>query len=88
MAVATYGSVPYVYAMAMTRTTVYLPDDLKLRVRRAAQQRGVSQARFIRDSLERSAADARPRPRGGFITATAPEPIDWNTNDHLAGFGA
>ena len=72
--------------MAMTKTTVYLPDDLKSRVRQAAELRGVSEAQFIRDSLERSATDVRPLPRFGLFRS-AGEPVDWNSNDHLEGFG-
>ena len=72
--------------MAMTKTTVYLPDDLKSRVRQAAERRGVSEAQFIRDSLEKSATDVRPMPTFGLFRGTG-ESIDWNSNDHLEGFG-
>jgi hypothetical protein len=78
--------VPYDYRMAMTKTTVYLPDELKARLRRAAEQRGVSEARFIRESLEGAVDAVRPRPRGGFIVDST-EPIDWTSDEHLTGFG-
>lgn len=70
----------------MTKTTVYLPDELRVRMRLAAEARGVSEAQFIRDSLQHSVELVRPRPRGGLVTAPAP-PIDWDSNEHLAGFG-
>jgi Arc/MetJ-type ribon-helix-helix transcriptional regulator len=35
----------------MEKTTVYLPDELKAAVRRTAQQRGVSEAEVIRESI-------------------------------------
>jgi hypothetical protein len=35
----------------MEKTTVYLPDDLKAAVKRAAAQQGVSEAEVIRASI-------------------------------------
>ena len=38
----------------MKRTTVMIPDDLKIRAARRAHSLGVSLGEFIRDSLERN----------------------------------
>ncbi|MCC7128305.1 MAG: antitoxin [Microbacteriaceae bacterium] len=70
----------------MTKTTVYLPEELRSRMRRAAEQVGISEAQFIRDALQRSVDEVRPRPRGGLISAST-SAVNWESNDHLAGFG-
>lgn len=36
----------------MTRTTIMLPEDLKLRVRERARERGIPFAEFVRRALE------------------------------------
>jgi len=72
----------------MVKTTLYLPETVKAGIERLAHDGGMSEAQFIRDALERAVADARPRPRFGVIEGRLEgAPIDWNTNDHLAGFG-
>lgn len=71
----------------MVKTTLYLPESVKRGIERLAQERGVSEAEFIRDSLAKSIAHARPRPRGGIVALGGHKPIDWNSDDHLAGFG-
>ncbi|MDE3111561.1 MAG: ribbon-helix-helix protein, CopG family [Chloroflexota bacterium] len=43
----------------MEKTTVYLPKDLKKRLRAGARDRGVSEAQLIREGLE---AVLAPRP--------------------------
>lgn len=68
----------------MDKTTVYLPDELKAAVKRAARQRGVSEAQVIRESIRwRSAAP--PPPRGGLYAGS--EPIARRVDELLAGFG-
>lgn len=67
----------------MDKTTVYLPDELKAAVKRAARQRGVSEAQVIRESIRRSAA--LPPPRGGLYAGS--EPIARRVDELLAGFG-
>lgn len=48
----------------MRRTTVYLPDELKLALERAAVATGRSEADLIREGVEYVATRAdRPRPR-------------------------
>lgn len=53
----------------MTKTTVYLPDDLKQALERLAAETGRSEADLIREAVGTlTAAAARPRPRGGIIS--------------------
>jgi hypothetical protein len=40
--------------MNMKRTTIMMPDDLKIRAVKRADSLGISLAEFIRDSLERN----------------------------------
>ena len=65
-----------------TKTTVYLPDDLKRAVEREAVRTRRSEAEVIRAAI----ADAvrRPRPRGGLFEAA---PFADAVDEHLAGFG-
>lgn len=47
----------------MRRTTVYLPDALKVRIERAARERAVSEAEVIRAAIdEYTRTSMRPRP--------------------------
>jgi len=69
----------------MEKTTIYLPDDLKAAVKRVAEQRGVSEAEVIRESVRAGVAGSRPRPRGGLYTGT--EPIARRADELLDGFG-
>ncbi len=74
----TYGSM----RLDMRKTTIYLPDDLKSLLEREAARRGVSEARVIRESLER--AVMRPRPTPNLFEA---EPFAARADDLLEGFG-
>lgn len=69
----------------MEKTTVYLPEDLRSAVKRAARQRGISEAEVIRDSIRGAVGGARPRPRGGLFASGTP--IARSDEEHLAGFG-
>ncbi len=76
--------VPYV---VMTKTTVYLPDDLKSELARIAAASGRSEADLIREairSLVRRAA--RPRPRGALF-ASGDAHLSEHAEQALAGFG-
>lgn len=53
----------------MNKTTLYLPDNLKAAVKRAALSRGVSEAEVIRESLRTTVGRERPRPRGGLFSS-------------------
>lgn len=71
----------------MVKTTIYLPDDLKSAVKREAARRQSSEAEVIRTAITEAASGfERTKPRGGFLTEDW-EPVDWNNNDWLEGFG-
>jgi predicted transcriptional regulator len=53
--------------LRMIRTTVYLPADLRVRLRELAAVRRVSTAAVIRGALEAAATVYRPEPVGGFL---------------------
>lgn len=65
-----------------TKTTIYLPDDLRAGVKSEAKRRGCSEAQVIRDAI--STAVVRPRPRAGLLDA---EPIADRVEELLVGFG-
>jgi Ribbon-helix-helix protein, copG family len=67
------------------KTTIYLPDELKVAVKRAAKKRGVSEAEVIRESIRAAVASVRPRPRGGLYSGS--EPIARRVDELLDGFG-
>jgi predicted DNA-binding protein len=69
----------------MDKTTVYLPDELKAAVKRTAQQRGVSEAEVIRESIRMAVGDVLRRPRGGLYSGS--EPIARRVDELLDGFG-
>jgi hypothetical protein len=71
----------------MRKTTVYLPDDLKLRLERAAGENGRSEAELIRAAIdEYTRTHARPRPRFPLFSTGELEPItDWD--EAMRGFG-
>jgi hypothetical protein len=69
----------------MRKTTLYLPEDLKARVKRAAAERGVSEAEIIRESIRVSVGGVRPRARGGLYSSG--KPIARDAEEMLAGFG-
>ncbi len=68
------------------KTTVYLPDDLHVAIKRAAAQRGISEAEVIRDSLRTTVTVERPRPRGGLFASD--EVTSDRVDELLADFGA
>jgi hypothetical protein len=45
----------------MEKTTVYLPGDLRARLRETSKRLGLPQAEIVRDAVEKYLAD-RPRP--------------------------
>ena len=65
-----------------TKTTIYLPDELRESVKSEAKRRGCSEAQVIRDAI--SNAVVRPRPRAGVLDA---EPMADRVDELLAGFG-
>lgn len=73
------------YHTIMEKTTLYLPEDLKAAVKRAAAERGVSEAEIVRESIRASVGGVRPRPRGGLYSSG--RPIARDAEAMLAGFG-
>ncbi len=69
----------------MEKTTLYLQEDLKAAVTRAAAERGVSEAGIIRESIRMSVGGVRPRPRGGLHSSG--NPIAGHAEELLSGFG-
>ena len=73
------------YHITVEKTTVYLPKELKSAVKRAAAERGVSEAEIIRESIRVSVGGARPRARGALYSSG--QPIARDAEEMLAGFG-
>lgn len=69
----------------MEKTTLYLPEDLKTAIKRAAAQQGISEAEVIRQSVRQSVGNVRIRPRGGLFASG--QPIARQADQLLAGFG-
>lgn len=69
----------------MEKTTIYLPDDLKVAVKRAAAHSGVSEAEIIRDSVRQTVGAPQPGPRGGLFSSG--HPIARHADELLSGFG-
>jgi len=71
----------------MTKTTVYLPKELKARLELVARREGRSEADLIREALtEALAARTPPKPRGAIFDSGDP---DWaaTADQHMEGFG-
>jgi hypothetical protein len=69
------------------KTTVYLPDDLKLALERAARESGRSEADLIREGI-RMALEVQqpPSPTTGLLVSDDPHFAE-RADDHLVGFG-
>ena len=65
------------------KTTVYLSDELKAAIERAAVRRQLSDAEVIRQAVADAAQTPRPTP--GFLDV---EPFAERTEELLAGFGS
>ncbi len=71
----------------MTKTTVYLPPELKRALRRVAGQRGCSEAALLREAVSRLTSDADvPAPRLPLFRGSGPS-IAENIDQALTGFG-
>lgn len=71
----------------MHRTTVYLPDDLKQALTRAANRRGVSEAELIREGVALAIAyEKPPRPRLPLFNSGQPDLAE-RFDELLKGFG-
>jgi Arc/MetJ-type ribon-helix-helix transcriptional regulator len=71
----------------VTKTTVYLPDELKRELERTASATGRSEAELIREAVQALiAAQQRPRPQGGLFEGDDPT-LSERVDEALAGFG-
>jgi hypothetical protein len=71
----------------MQKTTLYLPDDLKGALERAAASRGCSEATLVREALRRLTAETEaPRPRLPLFKSSHPRLAE-RANEALRGFG-
>lgn len=69
----------------MEKTTLYLPDELKAAIKRAALRQQISEAEVIRRAIRDGVEGDRPRPVGGLFSGT--EPIARRVDELLDGFG-
>jgi hypothetical protein len=71
----------------MTKTTVYLPTELKRALRRVAGQRRCSEAALLREAVTRLTAEAEsPVPTLPLFRASGPS-IAEDVDSALEGFG-
>jgi hypothetical protein len=71
----------------MRKTTVYLPEDLKLALEQTARTRGESVAELIREALRALvAAASSPRPQVPLFCSDDPTLAE-RADEALAGFG-
>jgi hypothetical protein len=71
----------------MHKTTVYIPEDLKLALENLAQSRGASVADLVREGLRKLVSEARPpRPRLPLFKSGQPGLAE-RVDEALAGFG-
>ena len=80
-----YGTM-YGNMVRMLKTTVYLPDGLKRRVARVAEEKGCSEAALIRIALDDYTMQNPPRPRIPLFSAGEVAPID-DWDKAMRGFG-
>ena len=73
----------------MLKTTIYLPERLKRRLRRAASREGASEAALIRRAIERLVDDvaAAPKPRLPLFESGDPRLAERVDEALAAGFG-
>jgi hypothetical protein len=72
----------------MFKTTLYLPDDLKAALERAAKETGRSEADLIREGIRLAVAQQEPpTPTIGILVSDDPDFAE-HADEHLAGFGS
>ena len=74
----------------MKQTTIYLPDELKERLERAAREARCSEAALVREALAEALARREVRPTTPLFTEGWDDPdIAENVDEYLAntGFG-
>jgi Ribbon-helix-helix protein, copG family. len=71
----------------MYKTTVYLPEELKLSLERAASQHGISEAELIREAVRAFISRSQaPRPRLPLFESGLIDLAE-RSEDSLSGFG-
>jgi plasmid stability protein len=71
----------------MIKTTLYLPEDLKDEIKRAAAEKGSSEAELIRETLRSGLAGrTRPKPQTGIFDSGDPYLAE-KVDELLKGFG-
>jgi hypothetical protein len=68
------------------RTTIYLPEDLKGSLARAAHEEGRTEADLIREGIATFLRSRHPEPRVPLFTSGIPDLAE-NVDKLLAGFG-
>jgi hypothetical protein len=71
----------------MRKTTLYLPDDLKAGLERAAAEAGCSEAELIREGIRLALARREPPPPTIPIYVSEDPHFAERVDEHLAGFG-
>lgn len=72
----------------MKKTTVYLPDDLKAALERAAMVRGQSEAELIREAVRKLTQDVeQPRPKLPLFRGKDPTLAERVDEELKKGFG-
>lgn len=72
----------------MEKTTVYLPNDLKVALERVARETGRSEAELIRDGIKLAIErHLPPAPTVPILVSEDPSFAE-RTEEHLTGFGA
>ncbi len=76
-----------VHCMAMYKTTVYLPDDLKAQLERTAAETRRSEADLIREGIRLAIGQHQPpAPRSGIFDSGDPSLAE-RVDELLKGFG-
>lgn len=71
----------------MWKTTVYLPEELKVALERAARETGCSEAELIREGIRLVVAQRQPPlPTIGLLVSQDPHFAE-EVDEHLVGFG-
>jgi hypothetical protein len=71
----------------MKKTTVYLPENLKVALGRIAKEKGCSEAELIREAIRDLVRDTEPpRPRLPLFASGDPTLAE-RVDEELAGFG-
>jgi hypothetical protein len=77
----------YGITYGMQKTTVYLPDDLKAALARAAVETGKSEAELIREGVQHVVRQCPPPPSFGIFNSGIPD-LGSRVDEFLAkGFG-